>query len=532
MKITFLGAAHEVTGSSTLIEVGGRYILVDCGMEQGKDIFVNCEMPVDPEKIDYVLLTHAHIDHSGKIPKLYKDGYGGNVYATEETCDLCRIMLMDSAHIQEVESEWRNRKAKRSGEEQEEPIYNTKDAQLAISRLRGCRYGEKIQISENIVIRFIDIGHLLGSAAIEVWLKEGSIEKKVVFSGDIGNKNQPFINDPKPIRETDYLVMESTYGDRFHEVAPPGQDFLAEYIQRTLDRGGNVVIPSFAVGRTQEMLFFIRDIKEKGRVKGHDDFPVYVDSPLANAATAIFLQCSRECLDRETLALVDAGINPLMFPGLRVSETSEDSKMINTNIEPKVIISASGMCEAGRIRHHLKHNLWDEKNLILFVGYQTEGTLGRALLSGAKSVKLFGEEIVVKAEIGFLPGKSGHADKAGLTEWLSYFEKKPEMVFVNHGEATVCEDFTSYIKQEGYRAFAPFSCTVFDLAQGEITEITEGIPVREEFTKKAKSRAMYNRLLTAVNRLEAIARKAEGMSNKDLASFSDQVAALGAKWDR
>ncbi|NLT39672.1 MAG: MBL fold metallo-hydrolase [Clostridiales bacterium] len=531
MKITFLGAVHEVTGSCTLIEVGGRHILVDCGMEQGKDTFVNCEIPVSPDKIDYVLLTHAHIDHSGKIPKLYKDGYTGSVYATEETCNLCRIMLMDSAHIQEVDSEWRNRKAKRSGEVQSEPVYTKQDALLAISHLRSCRYGEKIQISENVIIRFNDIGHLLGSAAIEIWLNEGGVEKKIVFSGDIGNINQPFINDPKPVSETDYLVMESTYGNRLHEASTPGCNTLADYLQRTLDRGGNVVIPSFAVGRTQEMLFFIREIKEKGLVKEHDGFPVYVDSPLANAATGIFLQADRECLDSETLALVDAGINPLMFPGLRVSETSEESKQINSNTEPKVIISASGMCEAGRIRHHLKHNLWDEKNLILFVGYQAEGTLGRALLNGVKRVKLFGEEIIVRAEIGFLPGKSGHADRAGLMAWLSHFEKKPEMVFVNHGQVEVCEEFTAYLIQEGYRAYAPFSCTVFDLARGEFVETPAGIPVKETFTKSAAGRAAYNKLLRAVSRLEEIARKSEGMSNKDLARFSDQIEALISKME-
>ena len=480
MKLTFIGAAHEVTGSCTLLEVGSVRGLVDCGMEQGQDIFVNQELPVAPGELDFVLLTHAHVDHSGNLPLLYKNGYDGPIFATPETCDLCRIMLLDCAHIQESEMEWQNRKNKRSGKNTNEPVYTAEDAETAIAHLRPVRYGETVQVAENITVRFSDVGHLLGSACIEVWMQEEEEQRKIVFSGDLGNYNQPIIrNAPETVAEADYVVIESTYGDRLHDRLVPPVEKLADFIQRTLDRGGNLVIPSFAVGRTQEILYFIREIKEKGLVHGHDAFPVYVDSPMANEATAIYLQCSRECLDEETRALVDAGINPIWSPGLEVSVSSEDSRAINTDPTPKVILSASGMCEAGRIRHHLKHNLWRPECTVLFVGYQSVGTLGRRLYDGEKKVKLFGEDIQVNCEIGFLPGKSGHADRDGLVHWLQGFEEKPRMVFVNHGEDKVTESFAAYIQKEfGYNAFAPYSGTVFDLKAGQFLACPEGIPVQ------------------------------------------------------
>ena len=380
MKIQFIGATHEVTGSSTLLEINGKNYLVDCGMEQGRDVFQNISLPVSPCDIEAVFITHAHIDHSGMVPTLYKDGFKGTVYATAVTCDLCTIMLRDSAHIQELEAEWRARKSLRAGGEPVEPVYSTQDAIGAIGLFRRCNYGDIIQAGEGVTIRFTDIGHLLGSACIEIWLNEGNISKKIVFSGDVGNTDQRIICDPKTVEETDYLVIESTYGNRIHE--GERKDIVAELakiLQRAFDRGGNVVIPSFAVGRTQEMLYAIREIKEKGLVTGHSKFPVYVDSPLASEATSIFIQCNPVCFDEETLELVNKGINPLWFEGIRITETSDDSRLINEDPTPKVIISASGMCEAGRIRHHLKHNLWKKENIILFVGYQAEGSLGRRI---------------------------------------------------------------------------------------------------------------------------------------------------------
>ncbi len=531
MKVTFLGATHEVTGSCTLIEVNGKYGLVDCGMEQGKDIFENQEIPVNPGLIDFVLLTHAHIDHSGNLPLLCKNGFRGAIYTTTETSNLCRIMLRDSAHIQEFEAEWRNRKNKRSGGPVYEPVYSMADAETAISRLRPCSYGETVQIGEGICVRFTDIGHLLGSACIEVWLSEGGVKRKIVFSGDIGNVRQPLLRDPQTVEEADFVVIESTYGNRYHDRPAEYVTLLADYIQRTLDRGGNLVIPSFAIGRTQEMLYFIREIKQKGLVKGHDGFPVYVDSPLANEATGIFVQCGYDCFDEETRALVKQGVNPLMFPGLRHSITSDDSKAINFNNEPKVIISASGMCEAGRIRHHLKHNLWRAESTVLFVGYQAEGTLGRSIHDGAKTVKLFGEPVAVNAEIAWLPGKSGHADKQGLLNWLNAFKQKPQLVFVNHGENTVCDEFVTCLEEEhGYKAFAPYSGTEFDLKEVRFLACPEGVPIVKETPARQRSNELLAKSIAAGERLMQLIRAGGNRSNKDIASLTSQIEELIRKW--
>ena len=530
MKITFLGAAHEVTGSCTLIEVGDKKGIVDCGMEQGKDIFVNQKLPVDPSAIDFVLVTHAHIDHSGNLPLLYKNGFRGSVYATSATCSLLDIMLRDCAHIQMSDAEWKSRKAERRGEPPVQPLYDLDDVDGLLKLLRPCEYGSMVQINNAVTVRFTDVGHLLGSAAIEAWLHEGECEKKIVFSGDIGNLDQPILCDPKHIADADYLLIESTYGDRNHEGDRP--DYiatLAHYIQRTLDRGGNVIIPAFAVGRTQEMLYFIRAIKERGLVHGHDDFPVYIDSPLAIEATGIFLQCDTTYVDEEMTSLIRAGKNPIFFPGLHTAVSQAESKAINEDKTPKVIISASGMCDAGRIRHHLKHNLWRPECLVLFVGYQAVGTLGRALHDGAKSVKLFGEEINVQAEISWLPGVSGHADKDGLIAWLKGFSKKPDTVFVNHGDPDACESFTACLKNElGYNAFAPYSGTSFDLAEGEYIRITEGKPVSPEKKGYAErsSSPMYRELVAAAEALLAAVKKCEGRPNKLLRSYIDKIRNL------
>lgn len=533
MRIQFIGATHEVTGSCTLLEVNGKYYLVDCGMEQGKDVFQNIALPVPAVQIEAVFLTHAHIDHSGMLPRLYKDGFQGSIYATDVTSDLCNIMLLDSAHIQESEAEWRSKKAVRQGLDPVEPAYDTQDALGAIARFRRCNYGEIIHPAEGIRLRFTDIGHLLGSACIELWLSEGGVEKKIVFSGDVGNTNQGIIRDPQKVEETDYLVIESTYGNRLHEKGRSDVvTALADYIQRAMDNGGNLIIPSFAVGRTQEILYTIREIKQRGLVRGHEHFPVYVDSPLAVEATAIFMQCNPICFDDQTLALINQGINPIWFDGIRMSTTSEDSKRINTDPEPKVIISASGMCEAGRIRHHLKHNLWRKDSIILFVGYQAEGSLGSRLLQGVKRVNLFGEEITVHAQICSLQGTSGHADRDGLVNWLSGFREKPKLVFVNHGEDDACEDFKKLLIEKGYSAEAPYSGTEYDLASGKMTVYTEGKAIDRTRVFKGNTRAelVYNELVSEAQKLLMLANDRRGRPNKDNAKLTSQIRELIEKW--
>ncbi len=533
MKIRFIGATHEVTGSCTLLEANDRYYLVDCGMEQGRDVFQNISLPIPASEIESIFVTHAHIDHSGMLPRLYKEGFRGKIYATDVTCDLCNIMLRDSAHIQESEAEWRSRKSQRAGAEPIEPVYDMQDALGAISLFLPCNYGKIMQISEDIAIRFTDIGHLLGSACIEIWMREGKIQKKIVFSGDVGNDGQRIIRDPQTVSEADYLVIESTYGNRLHKAERKDTVAeLAKYLQRAFDRGGNVVIPSFAVGRTQEMLYAIREIKKNGLVRGHKSFPVYVDSPLASEATAIFMQCNPVCFDEETLGLINNGINPIWFDGIKITETAEDSKNINFDPSPKVIISASGMCEAGRIRHHLKHNLWKKNNIILFVGYQAEGSLGRRLVDGARKVTLFGEEVSVNAQIANLEGMSGHADRDGLVRWLGGFEQRPELIFVNHGDDEACEDFTNLLCSMDYNATAPYSGTEYDLATGQMTVYAEGKSIDRVRHFKASTRTamIYRDLVEEAEKLLQLAKDRQGRPNKDNSKLTSQIRSLIEKW--
>ncbi len=533
MKLMFIGADHEVTGSCHYLNACGKHILIDYGMEQGNNIFENAPLPVEAPLIDYILLTHAHVDHSGMIPLLYAKGFRGQILMTEASADLCSIMLRDCAHIQMQEAEWRSRKAKRnSGIKVQEPIYNMADADGAISCIVPCPYDRRINLCDGIEIRFSDIGHLLGSASIEIWITENKIEKKIVFSGDIGNTNQPLIKDPKMTDEADYVVMESTYGDRLHSLERP--DYvkeLAQVIQETFNRGGNVVIPSFAVGRTQEMLYFIRKIKEDKMIENMPDFPVYVDSPLAVEATEIFLRNEINCFDEAAMKLVKKGINPIKFPDLHLTITSDESKAINFDMTPKVIISASGMCEAGRIRHHLKHNLWRPECTILFVGYQAVGTLGRTLLEGINEVKLFGEPIEVCATIKQLEGISGHADKNGLLDWVGGFKKRPDRIFVVHGEDSVCESFAQCLIDEyDLDAYAPYSGTKFDMIQNTFDYQAE--PIRLEPKKTRTVSDVFTRLVAAGQRLMGVIKKNEGLANKDLGKFADQINSLCEKWDR
>lgn len=530
MKIKFLGAAHEVTGSCTLLTVGKFNILIDCGMEQGPDIFENEPLPISPSLVDCVLLTHAHIDHSGKIPLLVKNGFSGKIYATSATHKLCSIMLLDSAHIQELEASWRAKKAKRSGSDEYVPLYTTEDALSSLSLFSPCEYEEAVKLTDSISIRFIDAGHLLGSSSIEVTATENGITKTILFSGDVGNVDRPLLNNPQKPTSADYVVVESTYGDKVHGERIDYAVQLSKVIEDTFDRGGNVVIPSFAVGRTQELLYVIRLIKENNMVPKYQHFPVYMDSPLALEATKIYDGQLESYYDSETKALLEKGIDPICFNGLRIAASTEESRLINSNDEPKVIISASGMCEAGRIRHHLKHNLWRYDSTILFVGYQSVGTLGRKLVDGADGVQIFGEYIKVNAKIVKIDGISSHADRDMLTDWLGNIEEKPQTVFVNHGDNSVVEDFAAHLSSLGYNAIAPFNGAEFDLLANQC--IYEGNSVKKQSSDKNNRRnnAAYERLYALGQRLIGIIESKRNASSKEIAKLSSQISSLCDKY--
>ena len=533
MKLTFIGAAHEVTGSCTLLEACGKRILIDCGMEQGGDTYENCELPVSAADLDAILLTHAHIDHSGMIPALVKNGYSNYIYSTEATKRLCNIMLLDSAHIQEQEAEWRNRKADRAGLSHYEPIYTIMDATEALNRFKGYDYNKSFEICEGITAEFIDAGHLLGSSSVYLTITENAETRTLLFSGDLGNVDRPLIRDPQMPKSADYVVIESTYGDRIHGERPDYISQLTTILNETFEKGGNLVIPSFAIGRTQELLYLFRHIKEERLVPNFDNFSVYVDSPLAVEATRIYKDNLFEYYDEETLELVKKGINPIEFSGLKLSVKKEESMAINLDETPKVIISASGMCEAGRIRHHLKHNLWKENNTILFVGYQAEGTLGRKLVNGAEFVNLFGEEIQVKAKIDNIAGISGHADRDMLLNWLASMSEKPKSVFVNHGDDIVCESFaqTIYNKLQ-VKATAPFSGDAFDLLSGECVERGKIVKVAKVSEGRRRANLAHEKLVAALNRLKTVVDLSKGLSNKELAKFTDQINSLCDKYAR
>ena len=443
MKITFLGATKIVTGSNFLVEAAGKKFLVDCGLYQGKAELEEQnyrEFDYNPAEIDFMLLTHAHIDHSGRIPKLYNDGFKGPIYAHKATCDLCQIMLPDSGHIQEMEAEWKNKKRIRKGQPTRGPLYTAEDALKCMEIFVPVKYDEIIQVSENIYVRFNDAGHMLGSSTIEIWAKEDGKETKAVFSGDLGNNDIPLLSEPTMIDNCDYLVMESTYGSRLHIRNDQKAELFLKIVSETIDNGGTVVIPSFAVGRTQEILYEINKIKENR----HDEeflreyrtlmkVPVYVDSPLAISATQVFKE-NMDLFEDEVKEEMERGNNPLEFPGLKFTQTADESKALNESDEPSIIISASGMCDVGRIKHHLKHNIWNPKSTILFVGYQAPGTLGYEIVNGAKKVTIFGEEFALNARIEYIEGYSGHADQEWLMNFVYSFYNKPKHIFLVHGE--------------------------------------------------------------------------------------------------
>lgn len=531
MIIRFLGAAHEVTGSCTLLEACGKKLLIDCGLEQGEDLYENTEMPIPPHEVDAILLTHAHIDHSGKIPYLTANGFKGEIHTTLATGRLCTIMLMDSAHIQESEAEWRNRKAQRGGGEPYTPLYTTRDVENTLSLFRLHEYDEEIGLFKGITLRFTDAGHLLGSASILVTVCEEGETRRILFSGDLGSPGKPLLRAPAPPPKADYMVLESTYGDRLHPQDHPDYiENLSKAIRRTFDRRGNLVIPAFAVGRTQELLYLLRIIKEKRLIKKYPDFQVYLDSPLAIETTNLYSRDLLAFFDDETLDLLARGVNPLSFPGLHHAVTAEESKAINGDTASKVIISASGMCEAGRIRHHLKHNLWRKESCILFVGYQSEGTLGRKLLNGAKKVRLFNEDIQVHAQIMTMESFSSHADQKGLIAWARQAEA--EMVFINHGEGAVCDTLSSIVRETlGCKSEAPYSGYAYDLVTGlcaERPEIREKKPLR----RKTKADTLHEELLAAGQMLLEIIRNNKGLANRETRKFIDEVKALGRRYQR
>ena len=515
MKITFLGATKTVTGSNFLVEGAGKRFLVDCGLFQGKatEELENSEpFEFDINSIDFMLLTHAHIDHSGRIPKLYKDGFRKNVIATKATCDLCSIMLPDSGHIQEMEIEWTNKKRKRKGEDPLEPLYTAEEAARSLELFRAVKYDEVIEIDENIHARFNDAGHMLGSATIEVWINENGKEEKIVFSGDLGNNDIPLLSEPTMIEDADYLVMESTYGSRMHMRNDDKAELFLNIVSETLERGGTVVIPSFAVGRTQEILFEINKLKDK---RDDEDFkkkyeelmrvPVYVDSPLAISATEVF-EDNMELFDEETQKYISEGNNPLEFPGLKFTRTVEESKALNESDESCIIISASGMCDVGRIKHHLKHNIWNPLNTILFVGYQAPGTLGYSIVNGAKKVKLFGEEMAVNAQIEYIEGYSGHADQEGLLNFIYSFIKKPKHIFLVHGEPEGQEVLRSKIMET---TNLPVTIPSF----GETYEVTdERVTLTGKYRRDTKENNKFTRV-AIIDRLNGLKERIADMQD-------------------
>lgn len=447
MKIEFYGASEGVTGSCHILKFQGKNILLDCGMYQGKDVDQegNERFPFNPKDIDVVLISHAHIDHTGRLPLLYKMGFRGSIFATKATVDLMKIMLLDCGHIQEMDIKWKNRKRERRGEPLLKPLYSYEEAKEAEVLYQGVDYDTLITPFPNFSFRFRDAGHLLGSAIVEIITEENKTAAKLVYSGDLGNKDIPIIKDPTNMDSCDYLIMESTYGDRIHQDNKDEIHKLVNVIYNTVKKGGNVIIPSFAVGRVQEVLYLLNDFIKCGKLY---DINVYVDSPLASESTKVF-QKYKDYYDNDAMEKINHGDDPLIFPNLHFVGTSEESAKLNGK-NGIVIISSSGMCEAGRILHHLKHNLWRKDSSVIFVGYQAEGTLGRKIIEGEKRVRLFGEDVVVNAQIFNFSALSGHADSTGLINWVHSFKCKPANIILVHGSKTSSESLRLSLHKKGY----------------------------------------------------------------------------------
>lgn len=487
MKIEFLGAAKIVTGSNYLITTDKWKFLIDCGLFQGgkeEEAMNEVAVKYDPGEIDFMFLTHAHIDHSGRIPYLVKKGYRSEIYATEATVDLCEIMLLDSANIQESDAEWENKRRIRSGKAPIEPLYTMEDAQRSLSYFRPCHYEEIIKVNDEISFRFTDAGHILGSSILELWIVENNETVKVVFSGDLGMPNKPLLKDPAFIKSADYLIMESTYGNSVHDDYAKSMDELTQIIDRVSERGGTVMIPSFAVGRTQELIYQLNNYYSKDTIHEHQRIPIYIDSPMAIRATKAFMD-NAYYFDDETKEIIRSGDNIFEFPNLHYVNSVEESKALHRVNYPRVIISSSGMANAGRIRHHLKHGLWDERNAVVFIGYQAIGTLGRILLDGAEKVKLLGEEIAVKAEIFDLVGFSAHADEPMLLDWLNHFEKKPVKIFLTHGEEDESVPLAKTIKEMFHID------TIVPSLNDEYSLNTTGRDLEEKISKEDMEKTLY-----------------------------------------
>lgn len=535
MKIKFCGASTGVTGSCHLLTSGEHKILLDCGQFQGgkaQDALNYEKFPFEPSEIECVVLSHAHIDHCGRLPLLTKRGFEGKIYCTDATADLLSVMLKDSAYIHEKETEWKNRKAERAGREQVEPLYTIEDAEKTLSLVSPILYDQQIEINPDMKIVFNDAGHILGSAITELWVTEDDKESKIVFSGDLGMEGRPILRDPTYIKKADYVIMETTYGNRIHKELGSGVEKLIEIIINTTRRGGNVVIPSFAVGRTQELIYELNRFYDSNNEyrKELDKIFVYVDSPMATTATEIFRR-NAQVFDEETREYILKGDNPLEFKNLKFTRSSKESQDLNFNKEPKIIISASGMCEAGRIRHHLKHNLWNPKNSIVFVGYQGQGTLGRSLVEGVKMVTLFGEEIQVNAEIHNLEGFSGHADQNGLFAWLAHFEQRPKQIFLVHGEEDSKKDFAKLVNEKlSYEPIVVMGNSEFELDMNK-SEIVNMDSVREQAAEAGQIQKVRDKLSSIHLDLEQILYSAnlaveENISDKKITLINNIIQEL------
>ncbi len=525
LKIKFYGATRQVTGSNYLIEAGGKKLLLDCGMFQGgkeEDLLNFADFPYNPADIDYLIVSHAHIDHIGRIPKLVKEGFSGRILATKATVDLARIMLEDSAHIQESDVEWENQKRKRAGKKLLEPLYTLADASRSFSYFEEYYYDHYIEIDETFTLRFLDAGHIIGSAIVELWIKENDKNTKLVFSGDLGVDEKALINKPQVVEAADILLMESTYGNRLHEPYEESEHKLIDIIERTAARGGSVIIPSFAVGRTQELIYQLNNYYDKKGFEEYKRVPVYVDSPMAYEATEAY-QKNSDLFNEKTREQILGGDNPFSFPNLRFVKTVEESKSLNKSSFPKVIISASGMADAGRIRHHLKHHLWDPKNTILFVGYQANGSTGRKILDGAKEIRLLGEVIKIRAEIEELQGLSAHADKNMLLNWLGAIKSKPKKLYLVHGELDAQENMQKEIKQR-------FNLNAEIPKPGEIVEIggkTDKISIDEDYGVDLKEN-LDKSLEEVLELMEAYQKQDDKDFGKDFIkkNYSDYSEAL------
>ncbi len=530
MHITFLGAAQTVTGSCYLLEAAGKRFAIDCGMHQG-----NAEIekrnrdlePYAPDKIDFFLITHAHIDHTGLLPRMSADGFKGPIYCTRPTRDLMEIMLLDSAHIQETEAEWQKKKRSRSGgNHAPEPLYTVADAQRVAERFQAVEYKAPFEPAPGISVTYHDAGHILGSAFVELIVTENGAATRLLFSGDLGRPHQLIVRDPEKPVQTDYLFLETTYGDRDHKDSGNSLAELAEAIEYSYKSGGKVIIPAFAVERTQQVLYSLHLVHKAGKLPA--DMPVYLDSPLAIRATKIFRRY-QDFYDNEMKKLIDAGEDPLSLPDLRFTEGAKDSQALNELKGSAIIISASGMCNAGRVRHHLRHNLWRKETSVVFVGYQSEGTPGRKLVDGVKSLRLFNEDIAVKARIYTIGGFSGHAGQSELLTWVSHFNHPEKLkVFLVHGEKEAQTIFSGLLKERfGIAAHIPEYLENLEI-QGQESAFT--LPDQKAVRPAVNWDYLLNETEEKVRQLRGLMPKIAQLPWPAQADVRDNLAELNARF--